>query len=78
MVYGESVMIRLWNMGGNRDGMTPTPQSTHESDGIYFRYYPGTNVYIWTIQNDLYFYDHLGVLHNLGSVDIWLPFAQGN
>jgi hypothetical protein len=65
-------------MGGYRDGMTPTPQSTHESDGIYFRYYPGTNVYIGTIQNDLYFYDHLGVLHNLGSVDIWLPFAQGN
>ena len=56
--------------------LSPTPQPTYESDGIYFRYYPGTNVYIGTIQNDLYFYDHLGVLYNLGSVDIWLPHAR--
>ena len=58
--------------------LSPTPQPTYETDGIYFRYYPGTNVYLGTIQNDLYFYDHLGVLHNLGSVDTWLPFAQTN
>ena len=56
--------------------LSPTPQPTYESDGIYFRYYPGTNVYLGTIQNDLYFYDHLGVLYNLGSVDIWLPHAR--
>lgn len=57
--------------------LSPAPQPTYESDGIYFRYYIGTNVYIGTIQNDLYFYDNFGVLYNLGGIDGWLTYAQG-
>lgn len=57
--------------------LSPVSQPTYESDGISFRYCPGTNVYIGTIHNDLYFYDHLSVLNNLGGVDIWLPYAKG-
>ena len=56
--------------------LSPSPQQTHVTDNIYFRYYPGTNVYLGVIDNDLYYYDEWGVLHNLDSIDIWLALAQ--
>ncbi len=58
--------------------LSPATQPTQVINSIYFRFYPDTNVYTATFQNDLYFFDHSGVLHNLGSVDIWLPYAIGN
>ena len=34
MVYGESVRIRLWYIGGNRDGMTPTPSASQRPSEV--------------------------------------------
>ena len=57
--------------------LKPSPQQTLELFGIIFRYYPATNVYIATYQNHLFYIDHLGYVHDLGEVDLWLPIAQG-
>lgn len=55
--------------------LSPTPQETQEVEGIYYRYYPVTDVYIATYMGDLWFIDHLGGLHNLGKVNYWLSYA---
>ena len=57
--------------------LKPSPQRTQELLGIIFRYYPATDVYIATYQNHLFYIDHLGNVHDLGEVDLWLPIAQG-
>ena len=54
----------------------PSPQITHDLFEVILRYYPGSNVYIATYQGTLCFIDHNGALHDLGSVDYWLPFAR--
>lgn len=53
----------------------PTPQQTLHADNIYARFYSGLDVAIGTIGTNLYFLDQTGVLHNLGAVDVWLPYA---
>ncbi len=55
----------------------PTPQSTIEDDGIFYRHYPGTEITIKTMQGDLYYIDPHGDEWNLGGVDLWLDFALG-
>lgn len=57
--------------------LIPSPQATLESDGIFYRYYSGTNVYIGIIENDLYFMNHQGELTNFGSADLWLNHIPG-
>ncbi len=57
------------------DTLSPSPQMTKNVEGTYFRCYPDTNVCIATMKDSLYYYDATGVLHELGSVDQWLPYA---
>lgn len=54
----------------------PAPQTTQGSDGIYFRYYPGTNVYIKAFGNYLYFIDGQGESYNLGGFLYWVGYSK--
>lgn len=53
----------------------PAPQQTLHTDGVYYRWYPGINVAIGTIDNVLYYLDESGTLYDLGKTEIWLPYA---
>jgi hypothetical protein len=37
--------------------LSPTPQQTQETQGIFFRYYPDTNVYNATYHGNWFFID---------------------
>jgi hypothetical protein len=57
--------------------LAPSPQLTLENSGIFYRYYPNTNVAIRTFENSLFLLDHLGILHNLGSLNDWFHHVSG-
>ena len=56
--------------------LAPSPQPTLENNGIFYRYYPDTDVAIGTIENNLFFLDQLGILHNLGSLNDWFHHVE--
>jgi hypothetical protein len=57
------------------DILSPAPQLTYNTEGTFFRCYPDTDACIATIEDSLYYYNSTGVLHELGSVDQWVPYA---
>ncbi len=57
--------------------LAPAPQTTRELGGIYYRYYPNTQVYIGIMADHLYLAGPRGELHDLGPVAYWQLFAQG-
>lgn len=77
LTYSEKANIIFnWLESLAPEILSPTPQETKKIEGIYYRYYSVTDVYIATYLGDLWFIDHLGGLHNFGEVNYWLPFAQ--
>lgn len=57
------------------DILSPSPQMTYNIEGTYFRCYRDTDECVATIEDSLYYFDESEVLHELGSVDQWLPYA---
>lgn len=54
----------------------PSPQPTQETGEDFYRYYPEADVSIKTMDRNLYFTDHLGESHDLGSFMYWAGFAK--
>ncbi len=55
------------------DILQPDLQPTLYADGVYYRWYPETDVVIGTLDDLLYFLDERGTLQDLGAAESWLP-----
>lgn len=55
--------------------LSPVARPTQETGDIYYRHYTHANVFLLiTYWGDLYYFDDLGGLHFLGTMDEWLEY----
>ncbi len=52
--------------------LSPGASTASPFSDLHYRYYTKTNVFLGTVEGDLYFLDERGELHNLGRVNYWL------
>jgi len=55
----------------------PSGPENQTLNGIIYRYYSQTNVYLATYVGDLYYIDQILEVFNIGSVDYWLSVING-
>lgn len=56
--------------------LSPAPQLTVESDGIFYRSYSDTKLTVGIVEDDLYLRDHTDEVYYLGKADFWLEYTK--
>jgi hypothetical protein len=75
----DSELVFDWLEFAFPDILSPTDQPTRQTaEAALYRYYPGTQVYIGTYEDILYYLDAQGVLYALGEVGFWVQTAEND
>lgn len=67
--FAKAEVLFNWLESQFPEVLLPAKQTTQAIDTIFYRYYPSTNVATGTYQNNLYYIDNQGILHQIDKVD---------